>query len=123
MAAVRIRAVAAKGSDLDGVVVAVALRSVPANRNQYHAELRAHGVRLRKQAHHVLRSGGGGYVVVLRFVTKEQIAYAAPGEICRVAMLTQGFNDACGLLRVGRREIHAKQSESRLLGVEHAFKA
>src|SRR5260370_38676164 len=102
MAAVRVSAVTAEGGDLDRVVVGLSLRSIAADGNQHHAELRAHGVGLREEASDFVGSGRSGHVVVGGFAAENQVPHAAAREIRRMAVAPEGFADLPGTLPLAR---------------------
>src|SRR5258708_25644787 len=112
MASVRISAIRAERCDFDRVVGG-AFRRVTANGDQHHAELRSYGVCLRKNLHHLCRSGGGGNVIVGRFAIKQQIAYASAGKVRGESPATEGPQDLRGVLRFVRREVHRISSISK----------
>ena len=64
--------------------------------HEHHTELRAHGITLRENAHHLIRRGAGGHVVIRRFTPQQQIADASTGKVGFMAMLAQGSNDRDG---------------------------
>src|SRR5579871_1782386 len=99
MAAVRISAVTAEGCDLNGVIGGLASVGVAKYRDKHHAELSAHGKRLRKDADDFMRRGGGGNVIVGGFAIKKQVAHAASDEIGGVSLFAQREGDARGFNR------------------------
>src|SRR6185312_7381220 len=106
MPAVRISTVAAKSCNFNGVVVAFAFWIIAADRNQHHAELRAPGESLRKDADHFMRRSGGGNVIVGGFAIEQQVAHTAADEIGGVSVFAQRACDADGFLRFVSRQIH-----------------
>src|SRR5215472_10138165 len=95
MAAVGIGAIAAESCDLGGKVDVLAL-AVAESRYQNHAELRAYGVRLGKEAHHLWRGGGGGNVKIGGFVTENQVAHATADQVSGMSLCAQRACDADG---------------------------
>ena len=106
MAAVRVSAVTAEGSDFNGVVVAFAFGGFTAYRDQNHAELGSDCKGLREDADDFLRCGRSGYVIVGRFAAKKQVADAAADEIGGVSVFAQSLRDTGGFNRFVRGKIH-----------------
>src|SRR5689334_9593337 len=99
MAAVRVSAVTAEGSDLNCIVVALAFHRIALYGDKHYAELSAYGVGLRKDADDLMRRCRGRDIVVSRFAVDEQITHAAADQIGGVAMFAQRACDASGFHR------------------------
>ena len=67
-------------------------------RHQHHAELRAHGIGLREDAHDLGRRGVGGDIVIGGNDAEQRVAHAASGEIGLKAAVAQLANDVGGVL-------------------------
>src|SRR5262249_19887312 len=102
MASIGVDAVAAEGSDLDGVAID-RRRSLGCRLPDWHKDhpkLRSDRVGLRENPHHFIGRRRSGHVIVGRFAPEDQIAYAAAGKISGEASLAQCLHDRRRLLRL-----------------------
>jgi len=114
MATVRVGAVTTEGCDLSSEIGAFAI-SLAQSRDEHYAELRAHGVGLGKELHHVLRRGRGGNVIVSGLAVEKQITNAAADKIGGVALRAQRAGDADGFASFVRSEIYRCRPSGALL--------